>query len=211
MKYIGSKAKVAADIVPILQGYINEYGIKQYVEPFVGGFNIIDKIECKNRLGNDIDPLVCELVETCRENPALLDGLKTPTREEYYDVRDNPEKYAGWYRAAVLLFASYNARVYGGCYDYRQMCFPTREKVLIYCDPPYAEGVGYVKHFDTAAFWQWCRERAAEGHIVVVSEYTAPPDFACVWERNVKTHLNNRAKRDRVEKLFVYGGGQWQR
>lgn len=47
MKYIGSKAKVAADIVPILQGYINEYGIKQYVEPFVGGFNIIDKIECK--------------------------------------------------------------------------------------------------------------------------------------------------------------------
>lgn len=45
MKYIGSKAKVAADIVPILQGYINEYGIKQYVEPFVGGFNIIDKIE----------------------------------------------------------------------------------------------------------------------------------------------------------------------
>lgn len=231
MKYIGSKAKVAADIVPILQGYINEYGIKQYVEPFVGGFNIIDKIECKNRLGNDIDPLVCELVETCRENPALLDGLKTPTREEYYDVRDNPEKYAGWYRAAVLLFASYNARVYGGCYgaiaktkdgttrnyfeeskanfkrqlpnlrgilvgccDYRQMCFPTREKVLIYCDPPYAEGVGYVKHFDTAAFWQWCRERAAEGHIVVVSEYTAPPDFACVWERNVKTHLNNRAK-----------------
>lgn len=43
MKYIGSKAKVAADIVPILQGYINEYGIKQYVEPFVGGFNIIDK------------------------------------------------------------------------------------------------------------------------------------------------------------------------
>lgn len=116
MKYIGSKAKIAADIVPILQGYINEYGIKQYVEPFVGGFNIIDKIECENRLGNDIDPLVCELVETCRENPALLDGLTTPTREEYYDVRDKPEKYAGWYRAAVLLFASYNARVYGGCY-----------------------------------------------------------------------------------------------
>ena len=165
MKYIGSKAKIAADIVPILQGYINEYGIKQYVEPFVGGFNIIDKIECENRLGNDIDPLVCELVETCRENSALLDGLTTPTRE----------------------------------------------KVLIYCDPPYAEGVGYAKHFDTAAFWQWCRERTAEGHIVVISEYAAPPDFTCVWERSVKTHLNNRAKRDRVEKLFVYGGGQWQR
>lgn len=64
---------------------------------------------------------------------------------------------------------------------------------------------------DIVPILQWCRERAAEGHIVIISEYAAPPDFTCVWERSVKTHLNNRAKRDRVEKLFVYGGGQWQR
>ena len=113
MKYIGSKSRIAADIVPILQNIINENGIKHYIEPFVGGFNVIDKITCENRLGNDIDPLVCDLVETCREYPALLDMLKTPTREEYYDVRDNAYKYQGWYRAAILLFASYNARVYG--------------------------------------------------------------------------------------------------
>ena len=96
MKYIGSKAKIANDIVPIIQGYIDEYNIKQYVEPFVGGFNIIDKIKCEYRLGNDIDPLVCELVETVRDNPALLDLLHTPSREEYYDVRDNPCKYQAW-------------------------------------------------------------------------------------------------------------------
>lgn len=116
MKYIGSKAKFADEIVAILQGYISEYKIKQYVEPFAGGFNIIDKIQCEYRLGNDIDPLVCDLIETCRDNPALLDSLHTPTREEYYDVRDNKGNYAAWYRAAVLLFASYNSRVYGGCY-----------------------------------------------------------------------------------------------
>lgn len=87
MKYIGSKAKFADEIVAILQGYISEYKIKQYVEPFAGGFNIIDKIQCEYRLGNDIDPLVCDLIETCRDNPALLDSLHTPTREEYYDVR----------------------------------------------------------------------------------------------------------------------------
>ena len=34
VKYIGSKAKIANDIVPIIQGYIDEYNIKQYVEPF---------------------------------------------------------------------------------------------------------------------------------------------------------------------------------
>ena len=116
MKYIGSKAKIANEIVPILQSYISAYNIKQYVEPFAGGFNVIDKIQCEYRLGNDIDPLVCELVEAFRENPALLDELNTPSRAEYYDVRDNPDKYPCWYRAAVLLFGSYNARVYGGCY-----------------------------------------------------------------------------------------------
>lgn len=244
MKYIGSKAKIAGEIVPILQDYISAYGIKQYVEPFVGGFNVIDKVQCEYRLGNDIDPLVCELVEACREIPELLDLLHTPTREEYYDVRDNAYKFEKWYRAAILLFASYNARVYGGCYgatattkggkmrnyfeeskenfrrqlptlrnilveccDYRDMRFPTRERVLIYCDPPYSTGIGYGgEKFDTAAFWEWCRRRAAEGHIVVVSEYAAPDDFVCVWEKETTTHLNNRAKHERVEKLFIYGG-----
>ena len=46
MKYIGSKAKFADEIVAILQGYISEYKIKQYVEPFAGGFNVIDKVQC---------------------------------------------------------------------------------------------------------------------------------------------------------------------
>ena len=243
MKYIGSKAKIANDIVPIIQMYIDEHNIKQYIEPFVGGFNIIDKIKCEYRLGNDIDPLVCELVETVRDNPALLDSLHTPTREEYYDVRDNPRKYQAWYRAAILLFASYNARVYGGCYgatantkdggtrnyfaeskanferqlpnlrhilvgccDYRLLRFPRNERVLIYCDPPYAEGIGYGGKFDTNEFWEWCRKQAAAGHIVIVSEYVAPPDVACIWQKETITHLNNRDKQKRVEKLFILGG-----
>lgn len=33
MKYIGSKSRIAADIVPILQNIINENGIKHYIEP----------------------------------------------------------------------------------------------------------------------------------------------------------------------------------
>lgn len=111
MKYIGSKAKIANEIVPILQSYITAYNIKQYVEPFAGGFNVIDKIQCEYRLGNDIDPLVCELVEACRENPALLDELETPTRAEYYDVRDNPDKYARWYRGRCF----YSARTMPAC------------------------------------------------------------------------------------------------
>ena len=106
MKYLGSKSKLAKEIVPILQNLIYKNNIKTYIEPFVGGFNIIDKIICENKIGNDIDPIVINLVETCRNNPKLLNLIETPTKEHYYDVRDNDYKYQPWYRAAILLFAS---------------------------------------------------------------------------------------------------------
>lgn len=43
MKYIGSKAKFADEIVAILQGYISEYKIKQYVEPFRAVLTLLTK------------------------------------------------------------------------------------------------------------------------------------------------------------------------
>ena len=84
--------------------------------------------------------------------------------------------------------------------------FPRNERVLIYCDPPYAEGIGYGGKFDTNEFWEWCRKQAAAGHIVLVSEYVAPPDVVCIWQKETTTHLNNRDKQRRVEKLFILGG-----
>lgn len=37
MKYMGSKTRIAKDIVPILQKCIDDNHIKNYLEPFVGG------------------------------------------------------------------------------------------------------------------------------------------------------------------------------
>ncbi len=37
MKYMGSKARIAKDIVPIIQRQIDATGFKYYIEPFVGG------------------------------------------------------------------------------------------------------------------------------------------------------------------------------
>ena len=45
MKYMGSKAKVARYIVPIIQEQIERSGYETYLEPFCGGCNVIDKIE----------------------------------------------------------------------------------------------------------------------------------------------------------------------
>nr|DAD87010.1 MAG TPA: Site-specific DNA methylase [Myoviridae sp. ctRRy11] len=242
MKYIGSKSKLAKYIVPILQQIIDKYNIGCYLEPFVGGANIIDKIKCKIKLGTDIDLIPITLLKEIPQNPNLLNSLpERLTKEHYYDVRDNCAKYQHWYFAAIMLFGSYNARVYGGCYGaeartknggYRNyykesinnfkkqlpslkettfLCGDYRdtklvEKSLIYCDPPYASGVGYKTEFNNVEFWDWAREQS-KTHLVVVSENKAPEDFECIWELKTNSGLNNRKKIEKTERLFVYKGG----
>ena len=49
MKYVGSKNRLAKDLAPIIQSYIDDNNIIHYWEPFCGGANMIDKIKCKNR------------------------------------------------------------------------------------------------------------------------------------------------------------------
>ena len=53
MKFMGSKSRIAKYIVPIIQKYIDDNNIETYIEPFVGGANVIDKIKCKNKIGYD--------------------------------------------------------------------------------------------------------------------------------------------------------------
>ena len=50
MKYMGSKNRIAKHILPIILKDRKEG--QWYVEPFVGGANIRDKVECK-RIGSD--------------------------------------------------------------------------------------------------------------------------------------------------------------
>lgn len=51
MKYMGSKSRIAKEILPIM---LKERGERTWVEPFVGGANMIDKVEGK-RIGADLN------------------------------------------------------------------------------------------------------------------------------------------------------------
>jgi hypothetical protein len=65
----------------------------------------------------------------------------------------------------------------------------------------------YLIEFYHQEFWQWCRDKANQGHTVFISEYNAPSDFECVWSMEVSNTLSKQNSFKRVEKLFKFRGG----
>lgn len=111
MRYLGSKAKIAKDIVPIIQSYIDNNGIEQYWEPFVGGANIIDKINCKVRVGTDIHPQLIALLQQAQTDVSIFPD--TISEEEYKEVKNNKDKYPDWY-VGLVGFCSFGSKYWGG-------------------------------------------------------------------------------------------------
>jgi len=230
MKYMGSKNRIAKYILPIiLEG--REPG-QWYVEPFVGGANMIDKVY-GSRLAADTN---IYLISTLK---ALAEGWTPPlklTEEEYADIKQNPSKHPYALVGFVGFACSYGAKWFGGycrgktsegiprdyigeayrnCMnqadklkgilfkrsDYMELKIPS--KSIVYCDPPYENTTKYKSGFEHEPFWQWCREKSADGDRVFVSEYNAPSDFECVWQKEINSSLTkNTGSKKGVEKLF---------
>ena len=86
--------------------------------------------------------------------------------------------------------------------SYADMIIPPNS--IIYCDPPYEGVTKYEYSIDREKFWAWCRERVTEGHKVFISEYDAPDDFVCVWERKLRVCVNPGIGKQAIEKLFIH-------
>lgn len=111
MRYVGSKGRLSGKLLPVIQSYITE-DTKAYIEPFVGGANIIDKIKHDNKIGSDLQKYLIALLKYVQ-----LDNIELPERimaEEYINVRDNKEKYEDWYVGLVGFCSSYSAKFFGG-------------------------------------------------------------------------------------------------
>lgn len=234
MKYMGSKSRITKDIVPIIQRYIDKSGTGVYVEPFVGGANVIDKISCDLRIGIDNNPYLIELFRYVQQGGMLPNEI---SREEYIDVRQHKEKYDPWFVGCVGFLSSYNGKFFGGYsgevltkvgtirnyYDESKRNLLKQVKSLqsvefiksdyrnlrcngyvIYCDPPYAGTTGYVDDFNHEEFWNIVREWS-KNNIVLVSEQVAPPDFKVVWQKDIRRTQDNQSRKIVTEKLFIKG------
>jgi DNA adenine methylase len=245
MKYMGSKNRIAKYFLPIILKDRKEN--QWYVEPFVGGANMIDKVD-GNRIGADNNKYLIAMWK------ALQSGWIPPkkiTREFYNQCRDKYNKGIAkeneYHIIGYVGFnGSYSGKFYGGyagivtaksgkvrnypleAYNnivkqvnnikdikfiysnYTTLDLP--ENSIIYCDPPYADVTKYktANNFNYKEFWQWCRDKTVEGHKVFISEYNAPDDFVCIWQKEVSSSLRANGKisgdKKSTEKLFVYKG-----
>lgn len=116
MVYMGAKTKYADEIVPILQKIIDEHNVKCYIEPFVGGANIIDKIKCEYKTGTDKNRTLIELHCQLQEHPEQIP--EHITREDWDKAKEIYRMYKGevplvgemdpWLIGAIQFFGSNN-------------------------------------------------------------------------------------------------------
>lgn len=111
MRYVGSKNRLSKELAPIIQSYINS-DTKGYLEPFVGGANLIDKIQCTNKIGVDIHEELIELLKYVQEYSNLLP--KRVLENTYNEVKNNKNKYEKWYLGLVGFCSSFGAKYFGG-------------------------------------------------------------------------------------------------
>lgn len=209
MRYMGGKFRLRKPICKILNGLIKDYDIKTYVEPFVGGCNIVPFIECENRIASDISLPLISMYE------ALQNGWTPPdfvSEEEYKAARllddTNPLKAFIGYGCSWGgdYFHGYARRNDGGkridsleakisliklnlqgidflCCKYEMISVLSflcyGDNALYYCDPPYRNTTKYKFDFNHDEFYEWAR-RVSKHNIVVISEYNMPEDFICV-------------------------------
>lgn len=238
MKYMGSKARFAKDIVQIMQDSIHK--ASAYIEPFAGGMNMVSAVKPDRgmkRIANDSNKYLIAMFK------ALQAGWEPPDyveKEDYLNIKHSncDDHIKGW----AGFNCSYSGKYFGGFAgktqtrqglrnyqeeakknvltqmatlkdvvflneDYTSLAIPTES--VVYCDPPYADTTGYKDSFDSSRLWDWVRE-ISKNNTVYVSEYNAPADFECIWEKQTKSSLSANGKsggsKASTEKLFILKG-----
>lgn len=226
---MGSKRRIAKDILPIILRDRKEG--QWYVEPFVGAGNLIDKVDGL-RIGADTNKYIIKLLQETQEGRVFPTVV---SEDDYKYTRDHKDedpaltafigfgcsfggKWFGGYarerKIGKVAHSSSSSKILrqqsiglkGVVFihsPYEDLLIP--EGAIVYCDPPYTNTVHYKDKFDNERFWNWCRYLVKKGHQVFVSEYKAPEDFACIWEKKVEMLMRNNAnKEQRVERLFIH-------
>lgn len=229
MKYMGSKSRHAKQFLPIILE--NRKKNQHYIEPFVGGANVIQHVDGL-KIGADSNKYLIELLSAAAAGWLPRDDY---TEKEYQFIKQNKDYdpiLTGYFGFAL----SYGGKWFGGwcrdsagkrdyvqeayrnalkqfpllkdtkfiCTDYQNLEIPANS--IIYCDPPYNNSTKYdaTNTFNHEEFYDWCRKIHFAGHTIFISEYSMPSDFKLIWEKTVNSSLTkNTGSKQSTEKLFT--------
>ena len=116
MKYMGSKNRIAKYLLPIILK--DRKKGQWYVEPFVGGANMIDKVD-GNRIGADSNEYLIAMWQGLQENksrPYLIEKELYSKARDFFNKSDYSifDKFMiGW----IGWMGSYNGRFFDGGYS----------------------------------------------------------------------------------------------
>jgi len=230
MQYFGGKARIAKELVKYLKSKRKDGQV--YIEPFVGSGWVMERMDGV-RFGYDKHKYLIAMFKELQNDwipPTTI------SEQEYFHIKDNKDEnphltgfvgfgcsfagkwFGGYARTSPNRKTNYCLSAHNSILkkmdNLKDVTFEEKDytdlnlsNALIYCDPPYkgTTGYGLVGEFDSNEFWNKVREWSKD-NFVVVSEYNAPEDFVCVWEKETITDIRNgKNKREaRVEKLFIH-------
>ena len=135
----------------------------------------------------------------CAFNGAYFNSYAGNVSEKYRNKNGKLRNYQEETKNAIMRQIPKLKNVIFNCSTYDKLSIPPES--IVYCDPPYKGTTGYSVSLDHDAFWQWCREQSKAGHSVFISEYNAPSDFKCIYEKLKRYGTKCKSS---TERLFVY-------
>lgn len=235
MKYMGSKQKIANEIYKTICELEPRNG-RPWVEPFAGGMNMICNVPESEgaRYANDCNKYLIAMFKALSSGwePPLEVSKEFYLKCKNLEAEDHIVGYVGFNCSySGKWFGGYAGKTetkIGTIRDYQKEAFNNVKKQIakmkevyycnasyveieipensiVYCDPPYANTTGYKDSFDSKSFWEWVRI-TSKNNSVYVSEYVAPSDFECVWQKELKSSLSANGasgqSKTSIERLF---------
>tara|TARA_R110002020_G_scaffold183213_3_gene379344 strand:+ start:646 stop:1365 length:720 start_codon:yes stop_codon:yes gene_type:complete len=223
--YLGGKSRIYKKLINFMEAERRKD--MTWVEPFMGSGKVLFNVKGP-RIGNDINHELIALFKAIQDG---YEPPISISEEEYNYIKKNQSLFNDPLKGFVSIACAFGGQRWGSyarnkkgdnyalrssnqllkhkhkykgvdlysC-NYKDLSIPSSS--LIYCDPPYINTAGYGFEFNHEEFYDWCREKVKEGHLVFISEYQAPKDFECVWSKKVLVSVAQSKINYKEEKLF---------
>jgi DNA adenine methylase len=234
MRYLGGKTNLGKEISDILEKLCPPNTVNGYIEPFCGALGVMSHMTSKGYkkyLSYDLCEDLIILWQELKNNTFVYPKKINEKLWNKYKFAE-PSSARAFFGFGLSFGGKWFSTYIGNYSDIDKEVKQTKnslekmkvriknvsfvrsdyknikpKNMLIYCDPPYKDTMTYkaVNNFDSDEFWKIIRIWSKH-NTVVVSEFSAPKDFKCIWKKKRKININKVTGHNvyRYEKLYMF-------